>query len=221
VILIACADEQTFIGTLPKLEPLEAAAAAVPTQGQDVTVPLPQLFLSGNNVRKVRNTDNLPELAALIASQRLLHRPSVTAAGDGRYAVEAGGRRLAACQLMQAQGIYAADQAIECCLYASDRAVEISTAEKSHEAMHTADQFEAFAKLLASGLTEPQVASRFGVSVLTVQRHMTLATLAPRFIAMFRADKISMEQLQALAHSPDHDVQIAAWDWLSEYQRSP
>ena len=109
---------------------LEAAAAAVPTQsqGQDVTVPLCQLFLSGNNVRKVRNTDDLPELAALIASQGLLHRLSVTAAGDGRYAVEAGGRRLAACQLLQAQGIYSADQAIDCRLYASDRAVEISTA---------------------------------------------------------------------------------------------
>ena len=39
-----------------------------------MTVPLSQLFLSGNNVRKVRNTDDLPELAALIASQGLLHR---------------------------------------------------------------------------------------------------------------------------------------------------
>jgi ParB family chromosome partitioning protein len=191
---------------------LEAAVAAVPTQGQgqDVTVPLSQLFLSGNNVRKVRNTDDLPELAALIASQGLLHRLSVTAAGDGRFSVEAGGRRLAACQLLQAQGLYAADQAIDCRLYASDRAVEISTAENSHEAMHPADQFEAFAKLLASGLSEQQVASRFGVSVLTVQRRMTLASLAPRFIALFRADKISMDQLQALAHSPDHAVQIAA-----------
>ena len=202
---------------------LEAATAAVPTQGQgqDVTIPLSQLVLSDNNVRKVRNTDDLPELAALIASQGLLHRLSVTDAGNGRFAVEAGGRRLAACQLLQAQGIYTADQAIDCRLYASDRAVEISTAENSHEAMHPADQFEAFAKLLASGLTDQQVASRFGVSVLTVQRRMTLASLAPRFIAMVRADKISMEQLQALAHSPDHDVQIAAWDSLSEYQRSP
>ncbi|RYE72276.1 MAG: ParB/RepB/Spo0J family partition protein, partial [Oxalobacteraceae bacterium] len=180
---------------------LEAATAAVSTQGQgqDVTIPLSQLFLSDNNVRKVRNTDDLPELAALIASQGLLHRLSVTDAGNGRFAVEAGGRRLAACQLLQAQGIYTADQAIDCRLYASDRAVEISTAENSHEAMHPVDQFEAFAKLLASGLTEQQVASRFGVSVLTVQRRMTLASLAPRFIALFRADKISMEQLQALA----------------------
>jgi ParB family chromosome partitioning protein len=202
---------------------LEAATATVPTQGQgqDVTIPLSQLFLSDNNVRKVRNTDDLPELAALIASQGLLHRLSVTDAGNGRFAVEAGGRRLAACQLLQAQGIYTTDQAIDCRLYASDRAVEISTAENSHEAMHPADQFAAFAKLLASGLTDQQVASRFGVSVLTVQRRMTLASLAPRFIALFRADKISMEQLQALAHSPDHDVQIAAWDSLSEYQRSP
>jgi hypothetical protein len=36
---------------------------------------------------------------------------------------------------------------IDCRLYASDRAIEISTAENSHEAMHPARQFEAFAKL--------------------------------------------------------------------------
>ena len=204
-----------------EVQSLEAATDAVQFHGQDVTISLSQLFLSSHNVRKVRNAEDLPELAALIASQGLLHRLSVTDAGDGRYSVEAGGRRLAACQLLQAQGIYTADQAIDCRLYASDRAVEISTAENSHEAMHPADQFEAFAKLLASGLSEQQVASRFGVSVLTVQRRMTLASLAPRFIALFRADKVSMDQLQALAHSPDHAVQIAAWDSLSEYQRSP
>ena len=113
----------------------EAATDAVQFHGQDVTIPLSQLFLSSHNVRKVRNAEDLPELAALIASQGLLHRLSVTDAGDGRYSVEAGGRRLAACQLLQAQGIYTADQAIDCRLYASDRAVEISTAENSHEAI--------------------------------------------------------------------------------------
>jgi ParB family chromosome partitioning protein len=202
---------------------LDAVTLAVTAQppGRDVAIPLSCLFLSPNNVRKVRHADDLPELAALIASQGLLHRLSVTDAGEGRYAVEAGGRRLAACQLLQAQGVYSADQPIDCRLYEAERAIEISTAENSAIAMHPADQFEAFAKLLASGLTEQQVASRFGVSVLTVQRRMTLASLAPRFIALFREGKVSMDQLQALALSPDHDLQIAAWDSLSEYQRSP
>ena len=56
---------------------------------------------------------------------------------------------------------------------------------------------EAFRRLIDEGLIVAQVASRFGVSALTVERRLKLARLAPRFLAMYRADEIGSEQLQA------------------------
>jgi ParB family chromosome partitioning protein len=64
------------------------------------------------------------------------------------------------------------------------------------------------------------VADQFGVSVLTVQRRMKLASLAPRFIQLFRDGKADMDQLKVLCLVDDHALQIAAWDSLHEYKRS-
>ncbi|MDM0029148.1 ParB/RepB/Spo0J family partition protein [Variovorax saccharolyticus] len=195
--------------------------AVAPAEGRDVTIALNRLKLSSNNVRKTRHADDLGELAALIESQGLLQRLSITDAGDGTYAVEAGGRRLGACQLLVQRGVFADDQPIDCRLYASSRAVEISLAENSGRTdMHPADQFEAMARLIDEGLSLAQVAGRFGVSVLTVERRMALAKLAPRFIAMYRVDQIAVDQLQALSLTTDHALQVAAWESLPEYNRS-
>lgn len=105
--------------------------AASTSAGRDVTIPLNQLFHSPANVRKQRSDQGIAELAALIKSQGLLQRLSVTAVGDGRFAVEAGGRRLAACLSLAAEGYFADDQGIDCRLYESERAVAISMAENS------------------------------------------------------------------------------------------
>lgn len=195
--------------------------AASASAGRDVTIPLSQLFHSPANVRKQRSDQGLAELAALIKSQGLLQRLSVTAVGDGRFAVDAGGRRLAACLSLAAEGYFAEDQGIDCRLYESERAVAISMAENSGRLnMHPADEFEAFARLIAEGRTEKQVADQFGVSVLTVQRRMKLANLAPRFIQLFRDGQADMDQLKVLCLVDDHALQIAAWDSLHEYNRS-
>ncbi|MDM0030412.1 ParB/RepB/Spo0J family partition protein [Variovorax saccharolyticus] len=87
-------------------ENLHFGEGAAPAEGRDVTIALNRLKLSSNNVRKTRHADDLGELAALIESQGLLQRLSITDAGDGTYAVEAGGRRLAACQLLVERGVF-------------------------------------------------------------------------------------------------------------------
>ena len=124
-------------------------------------------------------------------------------------------------QRLVAEGQWDASQAVECKLYADARAAEVSLAENSgREAMHPADEMEAFRHLVDAGLTVAQVAGRFGVSALTVERRLRLARLAPRFLAMYRADEIEPDELQALALTDDHAAQEAVWDGLPAYDRS-
>jgi len=186
-----------------------------------VLVPLERLVLSADNVRKVQREEGIVELAALIEAQGLLQRLCVVAQPDHRFAVVAGGRRLRALQLLAQEGRWPATQPVECKLYASEQAVQVSLAENSaREALHPADQMEAFRQLIEQeGLTIAQVADRFGVTPLTVERRLKLARLAPRFLDMYRADEIEPEQLQALALTEDHAAQEAMWDGLPPYDR--
>ncbi|CAN7775353.1 ParB/RepB/Spo0J family partition protein [Variovorax sp. LjRoot84] len=206
----------------------KAAAAKIETPvavepaGRDVLVPLDHLFLSEANVRKVHHEEGILELAALIEAQGLLQRLSVVAVPDGRFAVVAGGRRLRAMQMLAQSGRWPASQPVECKLYEEAQALQVSLAENSgREAMHPADQMEAFKRLIdGEGLTVAQVAGRFGVSPLTVERRLKLACLSPRFLDMYRAGEIEPDQLQALALLESHATQEAVWEGLSPYDRS-
>lgn len=197
------------------------APATLETMGRDLLVPLSQLFVSESNVRTVHREEGLIELAALIEAQGLLQRLSVVAHSDGRFAVVAGGRRLRAMQMLVASGRWSAEQPVECKRYDETLALQVSLAENSgREDMHPADQMEAFRRLIDQGLTVAQVAGRFGVSPLTVERRLKLARLAPRFLDLYRAEEIEPDQLMALALIEDHSAQEAVWDGLSAYDRS-
>lgn len=204
--------------TEPKAPGKAIAHAEIDPGARDLLVALEQLVLSDANVRRVVHEDGIAELASLIESQGLLQRLSVVAQADGRFAVVAGGRRLRAMHKLVDEGKWSASQLVECKLYDDARAVEVSLAENSgREAMHPADEMEAFRGLVEEGLTVAQVAGRFGVSVLTVERRLKLARLAPRFLAMYRADEIEPDQLQALALTEDHAAQEAVWEGLPAY----
>lgn len=191
-------------------------------QGRDLLVPLARLVLGEANVRRVHRPDGLAELAALIDAQGLLQRLSVVAQDDGRYAVVAGGRRLRALQMLAGRGRVPADHPVECRLCDAAAARQVSLAENSgREAMHPADQMTAFRELIEQErLSVAQVAQRFGVSVLTVERRLRLARLAPRFLAMYREGEIDSDQLQALALIDDPAAQEAVWDGLRPSDRS-
>lgn len=195
--------------------------ATVEPTGRDVLVPLDRLLISEANVRKVHHEEGLVELAALIEAQGLLQRLSVIAHAEGRFAVVAGGRRLRAMQILVASGRWPSTRPVECKLYEEGQAVQVSLAENSGRVgMHPADQMEAFRRMIEQGLSVAQVAGRFGVSALTVERRLKLARLAPRFLDLYRADEIEPDQLQALALTEDHAAQEAVWDGLSVYDRS-
>ncbi len=194
------------------------AIAAAPAR--DIDVPLHQLVLDDANVRKVRSAGGVEELAALIDAQGLLHRLAVVALADGRFGVIAGGRRLLALHKLASDGRWSAARPVECRLYDSAQAVEISLAENSgREAMHPADEAEAFLARVEAGQSVAQIAVRFGVAPLTVERRLKLARLAPRFLAMYREGNIASDMLHALALTDNHKAQEAVWDGLPTYRR--
>ena len=186
---------------------------------------LSSLFLSPGNVRKAPT--HIEELAAMIDAQGLLSplhvTPALSKKKQGiRYAVEAGGRRLRALNLLVSQGKLAQDAPIEIRLIEAGKALEISLTENvSHEPMHPADEFEAYRALVDQGQTFEAISIKFGVTVLHVQRRLRMAQVAPDLLTLYRAGGITLDQIMALASVDDHERQLQVWKGLPTYSRNP
>ena len=204
-------------------------AAAIPLEAADpsknlILVPLSRLVLrpTGRNVRKTPRM-SIPELAASIQRVGLLQNLIVIAAADGEhYEVVAGGRRLAALKLLAKKHRIAKDWEVPCLQVADGTARTASLTENvQREAMHPADQFEAFAALVAEGRPIEDIAADFSVTPLVVQRRLKLANVSPRLMADYRADAITLDQLMALAITDDHAAQESAFYDAPTWQRQP
>lgn len=193
-----------------------------------LSVPLSNLVPSPHNVRR-HTVCQVEELAALIDAQGLLHNLTVTEhlAGRGkarklRFAVAAGERRRRALLLLQQRGRLPKTHEVLCELVSPERALEVSLAENSgREAMHPADEFEAFKALIDGGKGIEDVAARFGVSALTVQRRLKLSSVSPKLLALYRQEGINLDQLRALTLSDDHEAQERAWFDAQPWDRTP
>lgn len=200
-----------------------ALEAADPTKNL-ILVSLSRLVSrpTGRNVRKTPRM-SIPELAASIQRVGLLQNLIVTATADGeRYEVVAGGRRLAALKLLAKKRRISKEWEVPCLLVADGTARTVSLTENvQREAMHPADQFEAFAALVAEGRPIEDIAADFSVSPLVVQRRLKLANVSPRLLADYRAEAVSLDQLMALAITDDHAAQETAFYDAPTWQRSP
>lgn len=206
-----------------------SAAPAVMLEAADpsknlILVPLSQLVSrpTGRNVRKTPRM-SIPELAASIQRVGLLQNLIVTATADSeRYEVVAGGRRLAALKLLAKKRRISREWEVLCLRVADGAARTASLTENvQREAMHPADQFEAFAALVAEGRPIEDIAADFSVTPLVVQRRLKLANVSPRLLADYRAEAVSLDQLMALAITDDHAAQEAAFYDAPTWQRSP
>jgi ParB family chromosome partitioning protein len=191
-------------------------------------VPLNKLVRSSLNVRKT-GADSIDDLAASIAVHGLLQNLTVTkksATGKTKskadtYEVVAGGRRLAALQSLAKQQKIPKDYAVPCKVV-TDCAEELSLVENTiRQPMHPADQFEAFHRLVGTGLSVEDVAARFGLTSLFVAQRLKLANVSPTFIQLYRDGGMRLEQLEALAISNDHDAQERVWHAAHEWERTP
>lgn len=187
-------------------------------------VPLSQLRASKRNVRKTKSAgQSIDALAASIERVGLLQNLTVIAAANGEYyEVVAGGRRLAALKLLAKKYRLPKGWDVPCLLVADANARTVSLTENvQREAMHPADQFEAFASLVAEGRPIEDIAADFSVTPLVVQRRLKLANVSPRLLTDYRADAVNLDQLMALAITDDHTAQEAAFYDAPEWQRSP
>ena len=200
-----------------------ALQAADPSKHM-ILVPLSRLVLrpTGRNVRKTPRM-SIPELAASIQRVGLLQNLIVIPATDGEhYEVVAGGRRLAALKLLAKKHRIAKDWNVPCLRVADGTARTASLTENvQREAMHPADQFEAFAALVAEGRPIEDIAADFSVTPLVVQRRLKLANVSPRLMDDYRADAVTLDQLMALAITDDHAAQEAAFYDAPQWQRNP
>ena len=192
-------------------------------------IPLSQLELSPGNVRKTpADASAFTELKASIAAHGLLENLITRSMGPGldsaaRYAVIAGGRRLAAMQALAAEGVLEEDHPVPCRMIEDIVAAEeVSLAENSvRAAMHPADQVEAFRRLADAGSTAAAIAGRFGVSERTGEKRLRLGNAAPVLLEAYRAGEIDLETLMAFAVTTDHARQTAVWAAVGQQGYQP
>ena len=191
-------------------------------------IPLCRLALAPENVRKTPPDEAAEaQLRASIAEHDLLEnlvvRPDEPDAdGIERFAVVAGGRRLAALKALAENGTLHADHPVPCKIAANGNAGELSLAENVVRiAMHPADQVVAFAGLADSGVTVAAIAARFGVSERTVEQRLRLGNAAPELLDAYRAEQFDLETLMAFSVTTDHDRQRSVWERVSGQNYRP
>ena len=192
-------------------------------------IPLSQLELSPGNVRKTpADASAFTELKASIAAHGLLENLITRSMGPGadgaaRYAVIAGGRRLAAMQALAAEGVLEEDHPVPCRMIGGIVAAEeVSLAENSvRAAMHPGDQVEAFRRLADAGSTAAAIAGRFGISERTVEKRLRLGNAAPVLLEAYRAGEIDLDTLMAFAVTTDQAHQTAVWETVSQQGYRP
>ena len=181
-------------------------------------VPLNKLERDPLNVRKTYSKEGIEELAATIRADgyRLLQNLVVRKADKkGHFLVTAGGRRLAALQMLQEAGEIGKDYGVECKEREAGDATEISLIENVlREDMHPVDQFEAFRVMADEGKSVSDIAARFGKTASFVRGRMALARVSPVLLDLYRKEEMNFEQLTAFTLSDDHEKQVSVWENL-------
>lgn len=181
------------------------------------TIPFNKLETSALNVRQVAARGGADkELVASIEAHGVLQNLIVHETKKGRYGVAAGGRRFKALAELVKAGKLPKTYPVPCRVAESEeQAIDWSLVENfARVDMHPADTVAAFDTLAKNGKSEKDIASEFGLPVAHVKRVLKLARVSPVLIAEFRADKLTMEQMQAFVLADSHEKQEACWDSL-------
>lgn len=171
-------------------------------------VPVSKLVVHDDNVRRTDKRADIETLAASIAAHGLLQNLSVVRLDDGRYAVVAGARRLAALRLLVKQGRLPRDFAAPCTIVEPALGAEASLAENVQRvAMNAMDEMEAFARLADDGMSIESIAERFGANVRHVEQRLALGRLSPKIRAAYRKGELTLDVARAFCLTDDHGAQ--------------
>jgi ParB family chromosome partitioning protein len=180
-----------------------------------------QLEKSPKNARRTAAHGALEEMKASILAHGLMQNLVVTADAKGGYRVIAGSRRLEALRALQAEGKLPGNHAIPCQVANDDHAIEMSLAENTVRlAMHPADEFEAFARLIDGGESVDRIAERFGVTARHVEQRLRLGKIAPELLAAYRDEELTLECLMAFAITDDREKQLRVYEVLPDWRKS-
>ncbi|HHH7000672.1 TPA: ParB/RepB/Spo0J family partition protein [Escherichia coli] len=192
----------------------ENSLSALLAQTEEVSVPLASLIKSPLNVRTVPySAESVSELAESIKGVGLLQNLVVHALSGERYGVAAGGRRLAALNMLAERGIIPADWPVRVKIIPQELATAASMTENGHRRdMHPAEQIAGFRAMAQEGKTSAQIGDLLGYSHRHVQRMLKLADLAPVILDALAEDRITTEHCQALALENDTARQVQVFE---------
>ncbi|HCB3701619.1 TPA: ParB/RepB/Spo0J family partition protein [Shigella sonnei] len=192
----------------------ETVLSALLAQTEEVSVPLASLIKSPLNVRTVPySAESVSELAESIKGVGLLQNLVVHALPGDRHGVAAGGRRLAALNMLAERGIIPADWPVRVKIIPQELATAASMTENGHRRdMHPAEQIAGFRAMAQEGKTPAQIGDLLGYSPRHVQRMLKLADLAPVILDALAEDRITTEHCQALALENDTVRQVQVFE---------
>ena len=195
-------------------------------------IPFNKLVLSQSNVRRVKSSLSIEELARDIERRGLLQslnvRPVLDGEGaeTGTYEVPAGGRRFRALELLVKQKKLAKTAPVPCIVREAVSAIlaeDDSLAENVQRvALHPLDQFRAFRDMLEKGMSEEEIAAAFFVAPAVVKQRLRLMTVSDRLLEIYEQDGMRLEQLMAFSISDDHARQEQVWEIVAQsHNREP
>ncbi|MBX9616159.1 MAG: ParB/RepB/Spo0J family partition protein [Caulobacteraceae bacterium] len=199
-------------------QPVETTVteATAPQHGAEVSVPLNRLKASPRNARKVTHSAaTIEALAASIKAKGVLQPPVVEVETDaegvptGNYLVTIGEGRRQGLRLLAKRKAIKRTHPVKVIVDADNDAHEISLDENiTREAMHPADQFEAFQRLaVEKGYGPEEIGARFGVSAHVVRQRLRLGAAAPELMEAYREGALALDQLTAFCVSEDRERQ--------------
>ncbi|HBE3151575.1 TPA: ParB/RepB/Spo0J family partition protein [Escherichia coli] len=209
-----CEPETTRKASRKSVKTQETALSALLAQTEEVSVPLDSLIKSPLNVRTVPySAESVSELADSIKGVGLLQNLVVHALPGDRYGVAAGGRRLAALNMLAERDIIQADWPVRVKVIPQELATAASMTENGHRRdMHPAEQIAGFRAMAQEGKTPAQTGDLLGYSPRHVQRMLKLADLAPVILDALAEDRITTEHCQALALENDTARQVQVFE---------
>lgn len=209
-----CEPETTRKASLKSVKTQETVLSALLAQTEEVSVPLASLIKSPLNVRTVPySAESVSELAESIKGVGLLQNLVVHTLPGDRYGVAAGGRRLAALNMLAERGIIPADWPVRVKVIPQELATAASMTENGHRRdMHPAEQIAGFRAMAQEGKTPAQIGDWLGYSPRHVQRMLRLADLAPVILDALAEDRITTEHCQALALENDTARQVQVFE---------
>ncbi|OJN22990.1 hypothetical protein BK297_22035 [Escherichia coli] len=209
-----CEPETTRKASRKSVKTQETVLSALLAQTEEVSVPLASLIKSPLNVRTVPySAESVSELADSIKGVGLLQNLVVHALPGDRYGVAAGGRRLAALNMLAERDIIPADWPVRVKVIPQELATAASMTENGQRRdMHPAEQIAGFRAMAQEGKTPAHIGDLLGYSPRHVQRMLKLADLAPVILDALAEDRITTEHCQALALENDTARQVQVFE---------